>query len=302
MSLTAIILLLVAAFSHAGWNLISKKQKPSGAFFMAGNGIISLCFIPAIIYFWDTIIQFPPSFWLLLLVTGLFNNLYYFSLAGAYRHGDLSMAYPIARSSPILVITFVTFILGQGHEIGKIAVAGIVMVVLGCFLLPLKSFHDFRPRNYLNLCCLLAGLSAFGTAGYTLVDNQVLTILRSRPETPLSPFLAAFIYMLLMAVICTLCLGVGVLLVKKEREQFVQIMKYYKMNAFMMGFGLYFAYTLVMTAMAYVQNISYVSAFREVSILIGALMGITLLKEPVYKTKIIGVLTVFIGLVLVAVG
>jgi drug/metabolite transporter (DMT)-like permease len=302
MTLTAIALLVVAAFTHAGWNLITKKENPSGAFFLVGNTFALICFVPVLIYFRGQISHFPLSVWTLLMITGFFNAIYYFSLAGAYRHGDLSMAYPLARSSPIIVITFVAFILGQGHEIGNVAIAGIILVVIGCFLLPLKKFSDFRPRNYLNVCCLLAGLAAFGTAGYTLVDNEALTILRKLPENSLNAVEAAFIYMILIGVVCTLWLGVGVLLFRKERRQFVEIMRCSKINALKMGLGVYVSYILVMTSMAYVHNVSYVSAFRQTSILIGAVMGMTLLKEPVYKTKLTGIMMVFFGLVLVAVG
>ena len=54
--------------------------------------------------------------------------------------------------------------------------------------------------------------------------------------------------------------------------------------------------------MNYVTNISYVAAFRQLSIPLGAIFGMSLLKEPCHPPKIVGILTIFIGLVMVAAG
>jgi uncharacterized membrane protein len=56
---------------------------------------------------------------------------------------------------------------------------------------------------------------------------------------------------------------------------------------------------LVLVAMAYVTNISYLAAFRELSIPIGAFLGITLQKEPAFKPKMLGIGLVLAGLILV---
>ena len=70
----------------------------------------------------------------------------------------------------------------------------------------------------------------------------------------------------------------------------------------MTGIGIYLTYGLVLVSMNYVTNVSYVAAFRQLSIPLGALLGIALLKEPRYPPKIIGVVIVFLGLVLVSTG
>ena len=54
--------------------------------------------------------------------------------------------------------------------------------------------------------------------------------------------------------------------------------------------------------MNYVTNISYVAAFRQISIPLGAIFGMSLLKEPRHPPKLVGVSTIFIGLVMVAIG
>jgi uncharacterized membrane protein len=54
--------------------------------------------------------------------------------------------------------------------------------------------------------------------------------------------------------------------------------------------------------MNYVTNVSYVAAFRQLSIPLGALFGMVLLNEPRYVPKIIGVVIIFLGLTLVGIG
>ena len=54
--------------------------------------------------------------------------------------------------------------------------------------------------------------------------------------------------------------------------------------------------------MNYVSNVSYVATFRQLSIPLGALFGMVLLKKPRYNPKIIGVAMIFLGLVVVGFG
>jgi len=54
--------------------------------------------------------------------------------------------------------------------------------------------------------------------------------------------------------------------------------------------------------MGFVKNISYVVAFRQLSIPLGALMGIIVLREPRFPPKLVGVAVLCAGLALVATG
>ena len=54
--------------------------------------------------------------------------------------------------------------------------------------------------------------------------------------------------------------------------------------------------------MGFSKNISYVVAFRQLSIPLGAALGILVLKEPARAPKIAGVAVIFVGLMLVAAG
>ena len=68
------------------------------------------------------------------------------------------------------------------------------------------------------------------------------------------------------------------------------------------GTGIVFAYGLALIAMAFVSNVSYVAAFRQLSIPIGAGFGIMLLKEPCHTPRRCGVAIILIGLIMVGMG
>jgi uncharacterized membrane protein len=68
------------------------------------------------------------------------------------------------------------------------------------------------------------------------------------------------------------------------------------------GVTIYFTYSLVLVAFAFARNVSYVVAFRQLSIPLGAALGIVLLHEPAYRPKLVGSAVIFVGLVLVGLG
>ena len=302
MSLTAVVLLLIAAFTHAGWNFISKKQHPTLAFYLVANTIGVFCVLPILPYYWNKIPLVPQSVWIFIVSSGFFLAVYMAALAGAYRAGDMSIAYPLARSLPVIFVTIMTILLGKGHEVGWWLIAGIMLVVTGCLMLPMKIFRDFRLRYYLNFCCLLAVLAAISIAAYTVVDDEALRHLRELPGNPFHPVEATLVYMVLEAIACSLWMGIFVILSSREHKSLGEVLCAYKGSAALTGIGIYLTYGLVLLSMNYVANVSYVAAFRQLSIPLGAVMGIFLLKEPHYAPKVFGVAIIFAGLVLVGTG
>ncbi|GAL11813.1 metabolite transporter (DMT) superfamily [Vibrio astriarenae] len=57
-------------------------------------------------------------------------------------------------------------------------------------------------------------------------------------------------------------------------------------------------YGLVLFAMTMTDNVSLVVALRQISIIFGLLMGIYILNEQWYRTRVVGVSMIAIGLVL----
>lgn len=94
MMLTAALIITLSAFLHAGWNLMGKRGLPGPQFFLVATLTGALCLLPLLVIFRSALGFFSPDVWLLLVCTGLSQTVYYMSLAGAYRTGAMSVAYP----------------------------------------------------------------------------------------------------------------------------------------------------------------------------------------------------------------
>jgi len=66
------------------------------------------------------------------------------ALAGAYRYGDLSIAYPIARSLPVIIVTAGAVILNRDAPLRWPYFMGMVLVACGCFLLPHITIREIN--------------------------------------------------------------------------------------------------------------------------------------------------------------
>ena len=298
MTITATILLIISAFTHAGWNFISKKEHPTQAFYLVANTIGVICILPILFYFRAFILFIPASVWVIVVLSGFFLAAYLEALAGAYRAGDISIAYPLARSLPVIFVFLLTLFVGKGQPLSGWFICGIVIIVAGCIILPLKAFGDFQLGGYKNQCCLLAVLAAAGIAAYTVADDVALRHLRELPGKPMSPVEGTLVYMVLEGISCSLWQSLFVILNRCERQRLPQVIQSYKGAAAITGLGIYLGWGLVLISMNFVSNVSYVAAFRQLSIPLGAIFGIAFLKEPRYLPKIAGIAVIFSGLVM----
>ncbi len=302
MTPTAIVLITISAFMHAGWNTISKRAHPTTAFFLIALVIGTLLFFPVLIINFREILIFPAQVWLLLAMTGLCEAIYFVSLSAAYRSGDLTIAYPLARAAPVIIVTLVSFLFGQGGQISNQCIAGIILIFGGSFVLPMHHFTDFRFKNYFNLTCLFALCTALGTVGYSMIDFKALQLLRETPDINLGAVGIGISYVAIEFFIAALWLVLITVSNKRGRNDLRQVFHNSLLPAVLTGVSFLVPYSLVLIAMAHVTNVSYVVAFRQVSIPLGVIFGIIFLKEPRFYPKFIGTLIIFIGLVFVAFG
>jgi drug/metabolite transporter (DMT)-like permease len=282
----AFLLVGISAFTHAFWNLLGKRQNPSAAFFLTASLAVAVCSLPVLFYYRRQVSLIPLEVWMLLVFTGICQAVYYIGLAGAYRYGQLSVAYPLARAVPALLIAAVSGLLGLGKAMTLMGYAGILVIVLGCLLIPMPDFRSLRPQTYFNRCCLLALLAAAGTTGYTLIDSEALKRLRALPAFGISGVEIAILFMMLETAAIVLALSFYVSGRASERTALRAIWRLNWRSAAVTGLIISLTYGLVLAAMAYVTNVSYLAAFRQFSIPLGALLGIIIQKEPTRFPKL----------------
>ena len=166
----------------------------------------------------------------------------------------------------------------------------------------MKRFNDFSLKNYLNMMCVFALLAAIGTSGYSLVDDEALRLLRETPDLPLRSWEVTLIYLFFEGGMTIFWLTIFVFGRKHGREILRQTFHAGIRPMVVMGVGIYLTYSLVLISMAFVTNVSYVVAFRQISIPLGVILSVVILKEAAYVPKFVGVSVMFVGLLLVGMG
>jgi uncharacterized membrane protein len=249
----------------------------------------------------NLITKMPLALWGILFVAGLFQAIYYTGLAGAYARGALSIAYPLARSFPLLFVTALTFAVGRGGDLSSLAILGIVAIVTGALILPMNSVRDFKFTNYLNASCAFAIVAAVGTAGYSFVDDIGMNMLKLIPNDS-AGWMRAILYLVLECVFTAFWLQMIMLFTPHSTGHYRANWRRMLKPALLTGLAIGATYGIILLAMTLAKNVSYVVGLRQLSIPLGTMMGVFILKEKGTLTRFIGVGILFIGLVLVALG
>ncbi len=236
----------------------------------------------------------------MLAVTGASQAAYFTFLALAYRHGDISVVYPLARSFPIFVVLIAGFGLGQWPS--PLAWLGILLVAAGCFALPLERLGRARIslRSYANAAGFWALLTALGSSGYTVADDigMDLVVGREALGSPTGP-VAALLYGYLEWVSTSLFLLLAVLALGR-RGDIGRVFRQERGPALLVGLMTFGTYLLILWAYSLSEKVAYVAALRQLSIVFGVLFGITLLREPGGLLRVGASVVIVSGLVLVS--
>ncbi|HEX2626541.1 MAG TPA: hypothetical protein VHL56_06515, partial [Candidatus Limnocylindrales bacterium] len=95
----AIVLVLVAAVLHAGWNVLLKTSGDTLTTAVRLQAIGTLVLVPVAVAAW--LVNDRPSVSAgaigLAMLSAVLEATYFVCLASAYRRGGLSLVYPIAR-------------------------------------------------------------------------------------------------------------------------------------------------------------------------------------------------------------
>lgn len=272
--LLATLLALIAAVLHAGWNLIAKRAIDPflalwSQFLVAG--IISAAAVAALG-------GVPIGAWGWASATGTLHVPYVLGLATAYRRGDFSLAYPIARGGGALLAAIGGVAL-LGDELGATSMVAIVVIVAGMTLL---------ASGAVRAQVAAALLVAVTIGGYTTVDSHA-----AREYGGVGYVFAAFTMIGLFGSAAGIALGRGGDLLAIGRDA-------WRRSAFAAVMSVV-TYGLVLLAVRRAP-VGYVAALRESSVLIAAVVGWRLLGEGRGRTRTLAAAVIVAGLVLLVAG
>src|SRR5882672_3056020 len=169
----AIALVLGAALIHASWNYLLKKSGGGIGFVWAFAALSSLLYAPLAVGV--VVVQhfeFTIEALAFLFASAVLHTAYYLLLDRGYRHGDLSVVYPLARATgPFLTVLIAVALLGERP--GIVALCGAALVVGGAFFLA-ASPAKLREAGALRGIAF-ALLTGCMIASYTVVDKQAVS-------------------------------------------------------------------------------------------------------------------------------
>jgi drug/metabolite transporter (DMT)-like permease len=275
LTLEAARLVLLAALFHASWNALVKTSGDRLAVLAMLNGVGSIIALLALPF-----VAVPAQeSWVYLGASIVLHSGYYFFLIGAYRFGDLSHVYPLARGlSPLLVAG--AALIFAGEILPPVAFIGVLLACAGIVSLsfdggpPWRS--DWRPL-----------LFAFGTAtfiaSYTIVDG-----IGVRAAGSVAGYIAW-----LFALDAVPIVVVAWILRRRELRWTVRAEWKKGLVGGMLALA---AYGLVIWAMS-LAAMAAVSALRETSVIFAALIGTILLKERFGRLRVSAAVMVAAGMV-----
>lgn len=276
--LSALLLVLLAAFTHSIWNLLAKRAASNPHFIWFTSIGESLFLLPLATWALSVSSRLDGRAGLCLISTGALELLYATSLLQGYRVADLSIVYPVARGTgSLLACLGAIAILRERSSFAVIA--GSILVASGMCVLCLPAIT--RRRSWAGPCWgVFTGLTI---AGYTLVDGYSIRVLI------LSPFLVGYAGNLFRTIALS---GTAW---RKRRLLMHEIRRCWR-EALAVAVLTPASYLLILFATR-LAPVSHVAPAREISMLIGTYFGSRLLKEGHMARRLIGSMLVVAGVV-----
>lgn len=286
MPAASIALVLLAALIHATWNLLAKRAADAGAIFVAAYNLVA--FVAYAPWAWWLIARGAVSWsWpvaAVLAASALIHLAYSLVLQHGYRVADFSVVYPVARGTGPLLASLAAFlVLG---EIATLAgLAGLALVVVGIALIATNGrWRAFRGGSG-QRGVVWGGATGALIASYTVNDAVAVKQLLV-PPVVLDWCSNAARFVLLLP------------LVLRNPARARDAMRGRWLLALGVGLLSPLSYILVLGALQLGAPVSLVAPMRELSMMVGALLGLFILREPVGPARLSGCSLLVIGVVL----
>jgi len=251
------LLVLLAAALHATWNALVKAGRDKLATQTAVTFFSGLSVVPLLPF-----VSFPAQeSWPFLVISIVVHGVYYVSLVNAYRHGDLSQVYPIARGAAPLMIALGAW--GFADERLSLAeAAGVAIVSAGIMSLaaPGRIARDGE-------------IKAIGFALATSVTIALYSISDGMGVRRAGQPMSYIVWLFALEAVPVLLAGLWL-----RRGRIVAAFGPTLVTGSIGGFISALGYGIVIWAMS-LAPIAHVSALRETSVILAAAIGTLFLGE-----------------------
>ncbi|HHY54209.1 MAG TPA: EamA family transporter [Chloroflexi bacterium] len=286
MTLLAVILILISALFHALWNLLAKRAQGGVAFTWLFSALAIPLWAPVVVMyvlFWQPQLAWPGA--IFILGSSAFHVSYFLTLQRGYRTGDLSVVYPLARGTgPLLSLLGAVLLLDERPTL--LAIAGASLIIVGVFII--AGGEQMVRRQSIGADVGYGLLTGLLIAIYTLWDKAAVSTLL------VAPLLLEY----------GSSIGRTLILSPLAWQQRHAVGDAWRTSAWeAIGIAIFssLAYILVLTALI-TAPVSYIAPLREVSILLGALLGARLLGEGQAPRRLLAAGVMVLGIALLILG
>jgi drug/metabolite transporter (DMT)-like permease len=280
------LLVLVSSSLHVLWNTLVKQSEDKPSFAWLTTLVATLALVPVFII--SRLVRpgpLAPPVWGWAALSGLFEALYVVFLFGAYGRVDLSVVYPLSRG----VAPAVTLLLGGrllGDWVSPLQGAAVLTIVAGVTGVSLSS-RDPAASRLVRSGILFSLATGWMIAGYHLVDRRAMSL-----AAPPNPLEYLFLVHLFMSTFVTLWFGFWL----GQGRELLGEWTTNRLGVLVVGICIPAAYFLIVLALRY-GNVTYVTAGRNIGIVLSTLVGLLFLKERVSWGRLAGSLLILAGVV-----
>ena len=249
---------------HAGWNALVKSgtdQFVSITLLSVFMGVLAVPMLP--------FVEVPQAAaWPWLIASTILHTGYKLFLIQAYRAGDMSQVYPIARGTAPLIVAIVGVVF-LSEYLGPAGYVGIAVVTLGLWLM---AFHGGAAGEFNKRAVGFALITSLFIAAYTLVDGIGA---RTNGSVPSFVVWLFSIDAIAMGVVAVALRGADVFVLAFRRDW---------ANGLIGGTMSLGAYWVIIWAMT-VTPIALIAALRETSVLFALVISVLFLGEKMTKQR-----------------
>lgn len=278
---SAIFLVFISAILHVSWNvLVQADEDPLNTLTKAiGLGVAILFPIVVIYWIFTGSPTIPLNAFIFAFLSGIAELFYCYFLSYSYRHGELSIVYPIARgSAPLLSVILGLLFLRE--TLSHYQILGVILLLIGIWMVRRAKLSGTKG-------IMPAFLTGVFIAAYTVIDKIGLQF-----TNPI--YFGALKYLF-----TALCLILFSIFYQHFTKQKIKNKPSWKKIA-VVGVCLIATYQLVLFALN-MAPVAIISPLRESASVVVTAWGIWKLKEREGLIfKIIGVIAIFAGIVLLA--
>ena len=275
-----VIIVLCSATMHASWNALIKMGEDR---LLAMAVVITITALLSPILILTSPIPAMAS-WPYLLASVLLNNAYFFFLIEAYRSGDLSHAYPLARGSAPLLVAGGGALFASEH-LNLVELIGVAIVSTGIVSL-IAARNSNGVRGWRSVFYPLA--TGVMIATYTVVDG--IGVRLSGSPTGYIGWL-----FLLFAI------PIAIIAARARRGQVRTFLRHNWKSALGAGVLNFSSYGLAIFALS-LGAMAHVSALRETSVILAVLIGTRVLGEPFGPIRLAAACLVTVGVITIHLG